>query len=357
MKFIDLNDIVPAVAAGTRSRALATGAEANEYDEITATIPSLREWPEAFIAAGARHRARGREAERSGDTAAAVEALFAAAALFHLATCVPHPGRRGHREAAEAMKEGLRISEPTATYISGASFVGVLRRAPNLASAPLVIIVPGLDSSKEEFRYVADALALQGLATLSIDGPGQGELAESLPLRADYTPVVSEALDAIDDLRNADWSPSRIGIAALSLGGFFGTTALAQEPRLKAGLIVSGPHSFDWEQLPLPVTDTLELRLGSVTAARQFADAIDLTDMESSITQPVLIVTGGADIIPGVAPAAILTDRIPSATHLFVEDGDHLLANASSSWIPQATQWLAFRLNPEADATGARNDQ
>lgn len=344
MKFIDLNGIVQTVAAGTRSRALATGVEPNEYDDITAAIPSLHKWPDAFITAGARHRIRGHEAEASGDTSAAAEELFTAAALFHISTCVPHPDRRGHREAADAMKEGLRISEPTAIYLSGDSFVGVLRRPPGLGSAPLVIIVPGLDSSKEEFRYVADALGLEGLATLSIDGPGQGELAEALPLRADYTPVVSEAIDAIDDLRSAEWSPSSIGITALSLGGYFGAAALAQEPRLQAGLIVSGPYSFDWEQLPLPVTDTLELRLGSAAAARQFADSIDLSDIESHIPQPLLIVTGGADIIPGVAPAAILIDRVSSANHLLVEDGDHLLANAHSSWLPQATRWLAFRL-------------
>lgn len=349
MRFIDIGGVVPTVAAATRSRALAAGVPPWEFDEVTASISSLRGWPEAFLAAGARHRTRAQHALAGGDKAAGACELFEAAAAFHVATCVPHPDRRGHREAAEAMRDGLRLTDPTATHLSGDLFVGVLRRPPDLPHAPLVVVVPGLDSSKEEFRYLADALLAQGLATLSIDGPGQGELATTLPLRADYTAVVAQALDAADALRSDTWSPPRIGVAALSLGGFFGATALAHEPRLSAGLIISGPYTFDWDQLPLPVTDTLELRLGSAAAARQFAAAVDLTDVAPHITQPLLVVTGGADIIPGVTPAAALIDHTPHTTHLLVEGGDHLLANAHTSWIPQATQWLAHHLQPAPD--------
>jgi hypothetical protein len=346
MKFIDLDDAISDVAAGTRSRALAAGIAPDDYDEVTSSITSLRSWPDAFIDSGNRHLAAARAAEAADGADAAATEFASAAAAFHIATCVPHPDRRGHHEAASAMRDALRLTDPSATYLSGELFVGVLRRPAGSKTAPLVVVIPGLDSSKEEFGYLCDVLLQHGLATMAIDGPGQGELAEAMPAHANYCAVITEVLDVVDTLRTDVWSPSTVGVAALSLGGFYGATALAHDRRLTAGLIVSGPFSFDWDHLPLPVTDILELRVGNRTAASRFADDINLATIEPLITQPLFIVTGGADNIPGVTPAATLVDQTPNRTHLFIEDGDHLLANSHPRWLPQAAQWLTTQLNP-----------
>ena len=55
--------------------------------------------------------------------------------------------------------------------------VGNLRRPPGLDRPPLVLLIAGLDSTKEEFFAVENIFLARGLATFSLDGPGQGETA------------------------------------------------------------------------------------------------------------------------------------------------------------------------------------
>ena len=38
-----------------------------------------------------------------------------------------------------------------------------------------MIMIPGLDSTKEELRSTEDLFLERGIATFSVDGPGQGE--------------------------------------------------------------------------------------------------------------------------------------------------------------------------------------
>ena len=51
--------------------------------------------------------------------------------------------------------------------------MGYLRVPPGVAKAPIVIIIAGNDARKEEFL-------IRGMATISYDGPGPGEVWEYL---------------------------------------------------------------------------------------------------------------------------------------------------------------------------------
>ena len=58
--------------------------------------------------------------------------------------------------------------------------------APASERPPLVVLIPGLDSTKEEFFHWEDVFLRRGMATLSMDGPGQGESGFELDIRPDY---------------------------------------------------------------------------------------------------------------------------------------------------------------------------
>ena len=68
--------------------------------------------------------------------------------------------------------------------LDGGRVVGNLRRPAGEERPPLVLLVPGLDSTKEEFFKLENVFLDRGMATLSIDGPGQGESGYELPIRA-----------------------------------------------------------------------------------------------------------------------------------------------------------------------------
>lgn len=338
---LDQPELLEPIVASGRSRAIAAGVDANEYDTVTARLTSAGEWPAAFRAAGAAHRDRAQQAEAAGRLVSAADAYLAAASCCHVATTVPSADRAAHAEAGEAMVRALAVLEPDAVELTGETFRATLVPQAGDPAAPLVVIVPGLDSSRVEFHANALELRRRGMATLAIDGPGQGTLAPSTVMRADYDVVVREALDV--GLATGI-APSTIGLMALSLGGFYGALALAREPRLAAGVTVSGPSRMSYAQLPALLQEILTIRAGSQHAAAAFAEQADVSAFAADIAQPLLVVDGELDVIPGFENGKLLAELAPYGEHLVVGAGDHLVGNRRWEWLPRAADFLRENL-------------
>ncbi len=144
---LDLPELLDPVVTSGRSRAIAAGVDANEYDAICASLNAASEWSAAFRRAGAAHRTLAEIAEQAGHRVTAGDAYLAAAACSHIATTVPTPDRVGDQEAADAMRHALTLLEPTFQQLAGPSFCGVLLTQPDNLHAPLVVIVPGVTRS------------------------------------------------------------------------------------------------------------------------------------------------------------------------------------------------------------------
>src|SRR5262249_60496918 len=52
-----------------------------------------------------------------------------------------------------------------------------LRVPQGIKRPPVVVIISGLESTKEEARTMEDGFLRRGMATCTLDGPGQGETA------------------------------------------------------------------------------------------------------------------------------------------------------------------------------------
>lgn len=93
-----------------------------------------------------------------------------AARWFHLATLAPYTeAPRAAVEADHALSRALTVLEPGARRVSGEGFTGWLR-GPSDAPGT-VVVVPGLDSAKEEFLDLVSALLARGLAVFAMDAP------------------------------------------------------------------------------------------------------------------------------------------------------------------------------------------
>ena len=84
----------------------------------------------------------------------------------------------GRRSVEEMRAAHLRL-DPTAERlevpVDGGTAYANLRRPRGAERSPYVVLVPGLDSTKEEFFYFEQGFLDRGIATVSLDGPGQGE--------------------------------------------------------------------------------------------------------------------------------------------------------------------------------------
>ncbi|MCF2532465.1 alpha/beta hydrolase [Yinghuangia soli] len=319
-------------AAAQWTRATGAGVDPHEYHRVTDGLASVADWGPAFAATGQSHL---RRADGAASAVSAGQHLLAAARWFHLATLAPYA--EAHRAAAaadQALGRALTALEPGAQRLSGAGFTGWLR-GPSDAPGT-VVVVPGLDSAKEEFLDLAAALLARGLAVFAMDGPGQGVLAGTTTFAADYERVVGRVVDAL--------GVARVGLVGMSLGGYFAARAAALEPRVAAVATVSGPFRLHWAELPPPVGEIMAQRTGGADAAREFAHEVDLTDLAPRITAPLLVVDGGQDVIPGVVNGESLARLAPRGTYLAVAHGDHLLGNARPDWLPQLADHLTHSL-------------
>ncbi|WCN05332.1 alpha/beta hydrolase family protein [Streptomyces sp. M92] len=319
-------------AAAQWTRAAGAGVDPHEYLRVTAGFTSVADWGPSFLRTGHSYVRRAQDA---ASPVSAGEHLLMAARWFHLATLAPYAGAHpGAVEADHALSRALTVLEPGARRVSGEGFTGWLRGASDAPGT--VVVVPGLDSAKEEFLDLVSALLARGLAVFAMDGPGQGVLAATTTFVSDYERVVGRVIDAL--------GAARIGLVGLSLGGYFAARAAALEPRVAAVATVSGPFRLDWEELPLPVRAIMARRAGGADAARAFAQHVDLAVLAPRIAAPLLVVDGGQDVIPGVTNGEPLARLAPHGTYLPVPHGDHLLGNARPDWLPHLTDHLAHVL-------------
>jgi pimeloyl-ACP methyl ester carboxylesterase len=331
-----------------RSRSVAAGLDVFQYDLAVAEIASFRNWRVTFGEISRTRLAEAQDALANGASVTA-ESVFHDAALWsHFATCVPGGSRTeiadlltsaatAHREAmAQRPKSGqLRID--------GKLFRGVLERPLNVETAPIVIIVPGLDSSKEEFDRLAAAIRRRGAATVRIDGPGQGEMLAEAGPTSRYEHVLGAVLDRLEE--EPDLDRQRIGVIGLSLGGYYVPRAIALEPRVRAAVAVTGIFAFDpWKELTPMLQEILTLRCGGEDEARAFAQSVDLSPIVAQIRQPLLVVGGASDPVAPVEHARCLAREAPNAELLELPGGDHLGANRRWLWQAQAADWLMEKL-------------
>jgi pimeloyl-ACP methyl ester carboxylesterase len=335
-------------------RMVSQGIDYNDFVRTTARIERWDEWLDQWCDTAELHLRLAREAEEAGRRRTAGEAFVRAALCFHFAKYVWVLDGARNRDATERAREALyeahRVLDPNAERVQasldGGTIVANLRRPPGIDRPALVIMIPGLDSTKEEFFNFEQVFIDRGLATLSLDGPGQGETGFELPLRHDYEVAVTAILDELQGRDDIDLD--RVGAAGVSLGGYYAPRAAAFEPRLRAIAGVAGPLNFGklWDDLPVLTREAFVYysRSADDEAGRQAALRLDLDGVAGRIEQPALVITGKLDrLIPWESTKRI-ADQAPNGTLVVYEEGNHVCNNVAYRYRPLLADWLGEQL-------------
>jgi 2,6-dihydroxypseudooxynicotine hydrolase len=245
-------------------------------------------------------------------------------------------------KAHELLGTGVeRIEAP----LDGGRVVANLRRPAGEERPPLVVLIPGLDSTKEEFLLLENVFLERGMATASLDGPGQGECGYDLPIRPDYEVAVAALLDSLDG-RRVDLD--RVGALGVSLGGYYAPRAGAFEPRLKAVAGLSGPYNFAeiWDGLPPLTRETFTTKsfAESEEEGREKAAAINLSGVADKLDKPYLAITGKLDRLIPWEQTERGAREAPGGTFVLHEDGNHGCANVPYKTRPLAADWMREQL-------------
>src|SRR5215831_18395404 len=298
---------VSAAVSHWAPRFVANGVDYNDFRRVTAGIRTWDTWCEQWCLAGAAHEQLGRTALAAGRQRSAGAHLAQAAVYYHFAKFmfVDDIGqmRAAHLMAVRCLTDALPFLEPPGDRVEipfdGATIAGVLRLPAGSGPHPLVILIPGLDSAKEEFRPTEDLFLSRGIATLSVDGPGQGEAEYDLAIRPDWEVPGAAIVDALKGLSGVD--QDRIGIWGVSLGGYYAARVASGDERVRACIALSGPYSLGdaWDQMPelSRAAFTVRSRSGSDAQAMQRAGELSMAGRAALITAPLLVVAGKLDRI------------------------------------------------------------
>jgi 2,6-dihydroxypseudooxynicotine hydrolase len=332
-------------------RLIANGIDYNDFFRVTSAMSRWDEWLDAWSAAADAHLALAAEARDAGRVVSAGEAFLRAAVTYHFAKFVwvldVERNHRATEAAVRALYDAHALLEPTAQRVEAGLGVANLRRpAGSAGRVPLVVLIPGLDSTKEEFWLWECVFLRRGMATLSLDGPGQGETGIELSIRADYEVAVAAILDAVAGIEGLDLE--RVGAAGVSLGGYYVVRAAAFEPRLKAVAGVSGPYdmSAQWDSMPSLTRETFIHHSGAVDEvdAHSRAAALSLAGVAEQVAQPCLVVTGRRDRVVPWEQTKRIADEVPHGEWVLYDEGTHVCNNIPFKYRPLVADWMRDQL-------------
>jgi dipeptidyl aminopeptidase/acylaminoacyl peptidase len=194
------------------------------------------------------------------------------------------------------------------------------------AAAPAIVFFDGLDVNKEQlYAFAGRALAEAGFAVLIVDGPGNGESVRlrGLTLRHDYEVAPAAALAYLRTRSDVD--AARIGLLAVSLGGYYATRGAAFVPDFAATCAWGGIWDYHavWEgRRRLTAASAVSVdhaHLRFMLGTSTFDEALErlrpfvLDGVAQCVVRPFLIVHGAGDRQIALADAERLHRAIAAA--------------------------------------------
>ena len=303
------------------------GAEIGEVNRIGLRLKGHVGDDDAWFAEWAREartvEARGRERIAAGHAVSGAQYLRRASAYYHVGERFLQPkskeGLKAYMQGVQSFRDAAaHIRRPRIEHIEipyGDASLPALyvhaEPANKSGKVPAVVFFDGLDVTKEiqYFKGVADLVA-RGIACLIVDGPGNGESIRfrGLYLRPDTEHYATPVWEYVASRPEID--AKRIGVMAISLGGYYAPRAAAFEQRYACCLAWGAQWDYQkiWRERfeRLARADTPSLSVAAqhilwVLNARSQDDALKklepfkLDGVVQKITCPFLMLHGEGD--------------------------------------------------------------
>ncbi|HZQ65471.1 MAG TPA: YqiA/YcfP family alpha/beta fold hydrolase [Gaiellaceae bacterium] len=320
-------------------------------------VVHLDQWFDFWAAAGERYERMGEEALAAGARLSGGEWLWQASLSFHYAQFMwfhdPARRERGQRRKVELYNRAAPNLWPPAERIEidveGSTIPGFLRMPPGRRPEkgwPCVLLLGGLESTKEESYQFENLCLRRGIATFAFDGPGQGEVFFQLKLQPQFERYTSAVIDRLEKQDELD--SNRLGVLGRSLGGFYALRSGAGDDRLRAVVAWAFFHDMDdFEEMPEHTQEGFLYVAGG--SRDQLLEALDLSDIAADLRAPTLLLNGRNDpIFPPRQMERTIGALTNAALEVVIEpDGDHCCHNMGNIVRPRMADWLARQLGAQ----------
>lgn len=313
-------------------RLLADGVHYRDLLDIRAAMAEWSQWCGVWSQFAAAAEERGDAALKQSSVHTAAREFARAALYYHYAQNLYYDDLKVKREAhdrkvavfARAAPLFERPLERVAIPFGKTALPAYLRLPSGKMKAPCVILLGGLDTTKEDYMVVNDLCVERGLATLAFDGPGQGEMLYEMLWPQDFERAIYAVLDYLQTRPEID--AGRIGVIGRSTGGYYAPKAAAEDARIKAAVSWGAMyHLRNLASIPAVTRDGFVFVSGSknVAEATRFFECINLEGVAARIRCPLLVVHGGLDTITPLENATQLVQEAggPVETLIFHDSG------------------------------------
>jgi hypothetical protein len=348
------------------------GLKSEDAREALANIHSLDrdEWAAAWSAIGERYEKRAKSEEAAKNNDAARDDYFWAF-KYYTAARWPVPNSSGKQKAylsaLTAFRNYGRFLDPPVEIIhvpfEGKEIPGYIRLPKDVRPAPLIFMINGTDSRKEDEVQGRDAIFRSGIGLVAIDMPGTGES----PIKADVGSerMFSRVLDYLATRPDVD--SKRIVAWGVSYGGHWAANlAYIERARLRGAVVQGGPvhdyYTAEWQKKSLGTPEYL-FDLFAARAAIYGVESLDefyaygpRLSLKSQgflgqPSAPMLVVNGEKDSQVPISDLYMLMQSGGSAKWSWVNpEGGH--TGRSQEW-PNSrigeeviTPWIKARLEP-----------
>ena len=336
-----------------------SGTDWSELHRVLDEIRCFGDWYPAFSASADRFARLAAEAESKERFVTAGEHYLRASLLYSFAILYlreEDPNRSlGLPKKLAYYRKGCRYFNPPAEPVQirhrEISIPAYFRHPGRAGRVPCIIMIDGANSTKEEFHGWSNEFLKRGVASVTFDGPGQGEMAvkhggPKMELRK-YHELVGTIIDYLQARPEVD--PGRIGLFGQSCGGWLGAWTAAHEPRVKCLVSMGGFYDFrEFPRIPLSVQEEVTALFGLSTISEGLAymrENFRLQGFAAKIKCPTLILHGARDNLNSTQELRELADEIgPHAEMVVWEDGVHGAMNRNLEAAPLMADWVSEQL-------------
>ena len=337
-----------------------------------------RAWFESWMRVAERVQRLGEADEAAGHPLSAGRKYLRAGIYYLLAERMPsHKDPRrldAYKRGIAIYKRGLICRKEPVEFVDVKfgkhKLPAIFMKAPVKGRAPCIVHFDGLDVTKEIiYAAVGDEFRRRGVSLLIVDHPGVGAALrlQGLPSAPDTEKPAGASIDYLETRSDVD--PKRIGIMALSLGGYYAPRAAAFEKRFACA--VAWGAIYDYHAC---VSDRIGGRgepsvpgyaehvnwvfgCDKIEDTLKIVKQMTLKGVADKITCPLLIVHGENDRqVPlwhaerTYAEAVNSPGRELKVCSLFDGGAEHCGADNGSLVVDYMTDWVAEKLG--AHVTG-----
>ncbi|MDG2313260.1 MAG: alpha/beta hydrolase [Alphaproteobacteria bacterium] len=333
-------------------RLTADGVDTNDVLRVHRQVSGWNDWPCAWAEMGDNYISLAKSRKADGYHFSTGEALLRASLAYHCGQIVafntPELKAELQQRKVSAFREAAPLLLPPAERLEIAfknlKIPGFLR-LPKEANTPVpcVLLVPGLDSTKEDFNTISEMCIQRGLASFAFDGPGQGEVHKDAFLEEGYENCILAVFESVSQRPEID--SKRIGTLGRSLGGYYVMRAAASNKEIAATVVFGGTYDLsDFPNMPFLIRDGFRHATGakSEKEALSLMGKATLDDCITTIKTPTLVVHGKRDQIFNWKQAKRIVDSLTGqATLALDEDGVHCCHNHAFQYRTYMIDWLS----------------